>query len=82
VVGRRAVRAGGCQGVEVSVRQVGAGRTGQELWWARGSWWHGSESSEREGQGCATFFWIRQSLPSATPNADGSCLNFRRPHPG
>jgi hypothetical protein len=52
--GEGAVHAGGGQGVEVSVRWAGGGRTGRERR-------RGSESSEREREaGHATFFWIRQ----------------------
>jgi hypothetical protein len=47
--GEGAVHAGGGQGVEVSVRWAGGGRTGRERRrWARRSWRRGSESSERE----------------------------------
>jgi hypothetical protein len=63
-------RVGGrCAWVEAgaSVSQHGGwaacgGHTGRERRrQARGSWRHGSESSERErGMGRAAFFWIRQ----------------------
>jgi hypothetical protein len=58
---------------------TGGGRTGRE-WrqWARGSWQHGSELSERErGRGTRRFFGYDNNFHRPPP-ADGSYVNFCR----
>jgi hypothetical protein len=60
---------------------MGGGRIGRERWqWARGSWQHGSESSERErerGRGTRRFFGYGNNFHRPLP-ADGSYVNFCR----
>jgi hypothetical protein len=80
VAGRHGGRAeAGASESQCGRQATGGGRTGRERrQWARGSWQHGSESSERErGRGTRRFFRYGNNFHRPPP-ADGSYVNFCR----